>query len=236
MSAREKPLDCYKCSRLPKGVSFVPDKIANSSIFVIRESPATALAVADEAGLSAHRYYFETAYLSPNKIDWSEIGWSHVVRCAGSTPPTPKEQNFCRIYDNRSGENQTLGFGGIEHAGIDAWIITYEHLDTLKAPAKKIFIERAFARAKEMRSQGNTPCVLMGELPAKMIWPTLFSHKTWNRESGFKAWVNHFWYGPWPFAAREQKAKPSEKDNLVLIAENARKTFVRGGTGYKPLI
>lgn len=240
MSAREKPLDCYKCSRLPKGVSFVPDRVANSSIIVLRQSPTTAEAVVDEDTLAAHRHFFETAYLAPNKIDWSEIGWAHVVRCASPLTPTAKEQQACRIYDNRSaaegGEGQLLGYGGIEHKGINSWVITYEHLDVLKAPAKKIFIERAFSRAKDMRDNGYTPCILMGEVAAQMIWPTLFSRKVWNRESGFKAWVNHFWYGPWPFEVREEKAKPSEKDNLVLIAENARKTFVDGGrSGYRKL-
>lgn len=231
MSARKHPRECYQCPRLPGSLGFVADKVGDTSkIWVLRTAPTTAEAVVDGDKIEASRAIFSKLYLEPTGLQVQDISFSHCYRCHHSASPggdaAHTAMNCCRQYDNRSADD--LVVGGIEHANIDCWIITFDHLDTLETPAKKVFIRRAFELAKQFSDRGFRPGILMGESPSRMIWPSLFSKKVWNRESGFKSWVGHYWFGPYPFAPKGERIPRGGLVNIELVQENARKNFVRG--------
>lgn len=222
---RIKPEGCLSCPLHGKSTGFVGDLWSeNVKIAVVKFHPSK-VEVSESANLAGNTFRFwDVDYFSHAGIDPKTIGVVNVIRCGVNSDPKFKRNRFrkdgkppdidkklflkcsniCRQYDNRhANEGGELVKGGIYQWQPNAFIITYDPIEVMKAAAYKIFIRRAFEVAKKYSDAGFRPAVLMGSEAAFLVSPTLFEHSEINRDTTFKAWVGHHFVGEWPFGSKD---------------------------------
>lgn len=237
MSVRGHARGCFTCPLQPGSIGFVGDNVPeNPRIWVLKYHPTSGEVENDEEKLNNQRFFWEKDYLSPAGLRWDDLAICHVLRCRPKKEPTGKvkkiAENICRQYDSQSADLAgRLRPGGIHAAGIDAFIITFDHLDCIDVPSRKLFVRRAFQLAAQLVGLGHRPMILMGKEAAQLIYPSLFVTRTRDREAGFKSWVGHYWFGGFPFGKPEQP-KVAES-NLVHIKLTEDAAFKRLTTKYR---
>lgn len=228
---RSKPEFCLSCP-LHNDSGFVADRWdENVKIGVLKRNP-TKEEIRENRCLGGNA---EERWIKDflGDIPVEAIGIAHVLRCGFTKDEIPvslrKTLNICRYYDDMSASSS----GTLEKKDSllsfdpNCFIITYDSREvSRKAAAYKIFIRRAFDLAKTLAYGGNRPLILMGEDAAKLVYPQLFEqHGSHPRETSFKSWVGHYWFGSWPFRKKgEEKAKT---EDLVQIEERARRELMR---------
>lgn len=230
MSVRNHPKPCFQCSLLPGSVGFVADTVpANPRVWVMKQHPQTGEVEQDAEKIETMRAYWERDYLKPAGLSYDDLAVSHVFRCRPKNEPVGKvrkqAENICRQYDAQSADSAgRLRKGGLTDWAPDVFIITFDHLDCIDVPARKLFVRRAFGLAKMLIERAHKPMILMGKEAAQLVYPSLFVTRTRDREAGFKSWVGHYWFGAWPFVAPEEPKKPeSGLVNIELVADAAYK-------------
>lgn len=230
MSVRSHPKPCFTCPLQPGSVGFVADLVPpNPKVWVMKYHPTSGEVEQDEEKLNNQRYFWERDYLKPNGLSYNDLAICHVLRCKPKREPTGKvkkiAENICRQYDGQSADDAgKLREGGIHSASVDSFIITFDHLDCIDVPSRKLFVRRAFGLASQLVERGHRPMVLMGREAAQLIYPSLFATRTRDREVGFKSWVGHYWFGGFPFGKPEQpKVAESNLVHIQLTEETAYK-------------
>lgn len=224
---RNKPKECLSCPLHGTSTGFVSDHWpSNVKIALLKYHP-TKYEVSESANLAGEIFRLWTLdYFSPAGIDPETIGVANVLRCGINSDPKFKRNRFrkdgkppdidkklfikcsniCRQYDNRhSDKDGGLVKGGLWNWQPNAFIITYDPSEVVKAAAYKIFIRRAFEVAKKYSDSGFKPLILMGFEAAFLVAPTLFEHSEINRDTTFKAWTGHHWRGEWPFGCKNEE-------------------------------
>lgn len=237
MSTRSHPKPCFSCPLQPGSVGFVGDIVPkNPRIWVLKYHPTSGEVEDDQEKLASMRHFWERDYLSPNGLKFDDLAICHVLRCRPKREPTGKiktgAENICRQYDAQSADCEgKLRKGGIHDAEIDCFIITFDHLDCIDVPSRKLFVRRAFSLASLLVSRGHRPMVLMGKEAAQLVYPSLFAQRTRDREVGFKSWVGHYWFGGFPFGKPEEKQ--TAESSLVHIQLTEDAAFKKLTTKYR---
>ena len=232
MSVRSHAHGCFTCPLQPGSIGFVADSVpAEPKIWVMKYHPTSAEVENDAEKLANQRFFWERDYLAPAGLKWDDIAICHVLRCRPKREPTGKvkksAENICRQYDSQSGDREgKLRAGGIHDAEIDCFIITFDHLDCIDVPSRKLFVRRAFEIASILVARGHKPMVLMGKEAAQLIYPSLFAQRTRDREVGFKSWVGHYWFGGFPFGKpMEPKVAESNLVHIKMAQDKAIKSL-----------
>lgn len=232
---RNKPLECAKtCCLHGTSAGFVGDLWPeNVKIAVVKFHPSK-VEVSESANLAGDTFRFwDVDYFSHAGIDPKTIGVVNVLRCGINSDPKFKRNRFrkdgkppdidkklflkcsniCRQYDNRHADaDGNLTKGGLYYWQPNAFIITYDPVEVMKAAAYGVFIRRAFVIAKKLADSGYRPLILMGFEAAFLVNPTLFEHSEINRDTTFKAWIGHWWIGEWSFGSRKDEQFVYETD------------------------
>ena len=238
MSVRNHPRPCFQCPLQPGSIGFVADSVPESpKIWVLKYHPTSGEGENDAEKLESMRHFWERDYLIPNGLKFDDLAICHVLRCRPKREPTGKvkknAENICRQYDAQSGDCAgKLRMGGIHGGKIDSFVITFDHLDCIDVPSRKLFVRRAFALSALLVEKGHTPMVLMGKEAAQLIYPSLFVTRTRDREAGFKSWVGHYWFGGFPFGKPEEKRQVAES-NLVHIKMAQEEAIKKLTTKYR---
>lgn len=232
MSVRPHHKNCFACPLQPGSIGFVGDNVPeNPKIWVLKYHPTSGEVENDAEKLASMRHFWEKDYLSPSGLKWEDLAICHVLRCRPKKEPTGKvkksAENICRQYDAQSSDcGGKLRMGGIHGAKIDSFIITFDHLDCIDVPSRKLFVRRAFGLSKMLQEKGYVPMILMGKESAQLIYPSLFVTRTRDREAGFKSWVGHYWFGGFPFGKpMEPKVAESNLVHIKLAQEQAIKNL-----------
>jgi hypothetical protein len=202
-------------------------------VWVLKYHPTSAEVENDQEKLDNQRFFWERDYLKPNGLSYDDLAICHVLRCRPKREPTGKvkksAENICRQYDAQSSDCEgKLRMGGIHDAKIDAFVITFDHLDCIDVPSRKLFVRRAFGLSAMLVEKGHRPMILMGKEAAQLIYPSLFVTRTRDREAGFKSWVGHYWFGGFPFGKPEQSKQTAESS--LLHIKLAQETAIRNLT------
>lgn len=215
---RTKPAQCLDCPLHGSSISFLADSWSPSVKIGILKHHPTKGEINEGASLGTTLEWWNKEFFAPNGFNHSEVGVSNVFRCYVITDPKekkrkcpPKEQevnkdrlvqisNKCRQYDDRKGDTEgRLTGGGLRQWNPNAFIITYDHTETVKAAAYKIFIKRAFELGRTLVDSGHRPLILMGREAAELVRPTLFSNQEFDRSTSFRDWIGEWHLGRWPF-------------------------------------
>jgi len=235
---RNKPTSCYQCPLLPSSLGFKPDSLPPApKIFVLRENPSTAEVTGDEVKLEVQREMWERDYFGAAGISWDDVAVSYVFRCKPKSEPTGKirkqAEEACRVHDGQHcGKAGRLAAGGVATWGPNMCIVTFEPFSCIDIPSRKLFIRRAFQVAADFAARDYKPLIIMGEAALRIVYPSLLSARTRDRETGFKNWVGHYFFmNGWPHNVAAPKIDTATEANLVLISEAAKKQFCPAGNG-----
>lgn len=209
---RGKPVGCFACPLLGVTNGYCADHVpSNPKIGLMFGSIPKAVALAETW---TKWQELENDYLQKHKLSWKDVLITSELRCM---PPTRKGKklsallgaanlrrgsNTCRCFDGRSADPQ----GALSPAhSVRAWkpdtfIISFDISQTYDAPAFKVFIWRAIELALLFAQKGLRPLVLLGEGPAALLNPGLFSGRDGHRVTGLKHWVGEWFCSKWPEA------------------------------------
>ena len=223
---RLKPSLCCTCPRHGDATGFVGDNIPSTAKFlVIKYQPTN-----EDINLRQNDYELFNAYTRKLHISNGDFGIVNLLRCKSPREAEPvaslhKLIKICRRYDNlRADTDGKLISGGLLDFVADSAIITFDYRTAIKAPAFKVFLARAFEWARDMVRRGHRPIILMGQEVAGVVFPELFSHQEFDRETSFRQWIGHWGMIGWPVSKDTELWKKGEKENLSLIdIENAER-------------
>lgn len=238
MSVRGHAKGCFQCPLQPGSIGFLADLVEpNPKVWILKYHPTSGEVENDKEKMDNMRFFWERDYLSPAGFKYDDLAVCHVLRCRPKNEPTGKVKiaatNICRQYDAQSADALgKLRNGGIHGASVDSFIITFDHLDCIDVPARKLFVRRAFHLAAQLIARGYKPCILMGKEAAQLVYPSLFVTRTRDREAGFKSWVGHYWFGEWPFG-QPTVGKKEDESPLVHIKLTEEAAWKRLTTKYK---
>ena len=226
LGPRLKPSLCCTCPRHGSAEGFVGDNISPSNKFiVIKYQPTTEDINARQNDHELFAQYTKKLHLSPG-----DFGIVNLLRCKSPRDSEPvsslhKLAKICRKYDNlHAASDGKLISGGLLDFNADSAIITFDYRTAQKAPAFKVFLARAFEWAVDMAGLGHKPLILMGQEVSGMVFPELFSHQEFDRETSFRQWVGHWGMTSWPIHKETEIWKKGEKENINLIEiENAER-------------
>lgn len=207
---RGKPVGCFACPLLGVTNGFCADHCPpNPKIGLMFGQLPKAVALA-ESWTKWNELY--DTYLSRFNLGWQDVLITSELRCM---PPVRKGKqlsallgaanlrkgsNVCRGYDNRSADptGHLSPSRSVRDWRPDTFIISFGIEQTYDAPAFKVFIWRAIEVALSFSLKGLRPVVLLGEGPAALLNPGLFSGRDGHRVTGLKHWVGEWFCSKWP--------------------------------------
>jgi len=197
----------------------VGDNISPSNKFLIIKYQPTN----EDINARQNDYQLFDAYTRKLRLSPGDFGIANLLRCKSSRDAEPVAQlhklsKICRRYDNlHASSDGKLVSGGLLDFNADCAIITFDYRTAQKAPAFKVFLARSFEWAVDMAGMGHRPIILMGQEVAGMVFPELFSHQEFDRETSFRQWIGHWAMTTWPISKDTEIWKKGEKENVSLI-------------------